>query len=292
MSTDSQSNQIKGFIGNQQVINFVDHCFVKGFPAQAFGVYGQRHIGKKHFVRSIANSYNCQPGVSFFSLAPEEDKRDISIEQIRDWQKLMRLSSVSGSYIVGLIENGEALNSASANALLKIIEEPPKNVLIFVCASSPNSLLLTIQSRLFAINLKKIDKDLLINELQNNNFPNDAIMKVIDLSLGLPGLAVKMINDDDYYQCWQKEINEINQMMDGPLAKRLIWLHELFEKKKIGESFQVTELLAKISLLVGKKAELNPSRFAHALAWLAESPKLLKGNVNQKLLFEKIILSL
>lgn len=282
--------KINGFIGNEKVTNFFNHCLANGFPAQVFGVYGQRHVGKKHLVRCLTQSLKCADGINFFSLKPEEEKRDISIEQIRDWQKMLKYKAVNDNYIVGLIESGEALNLNSANALLKIIEEPPKNVLIFVCAQSSNSLLPTIQSRLFAVNLKIVNSDDLGFGLQSLGVEEKLIDKVISLAGGLPGLALKMINDENYLNSWETDVEQINKIMDGSMDKKLLWLNKFFEATTIDlKSF---DLLSKIAFVVSEKARLNPEKYAHALAWLVESPKLIKGNVNQKLLIEKIILSL
>ena len=284
--------KIEDFIGNKQAVDFFNFCLENSFPAQAFGVYGPRHVGKKHLIRSLAKVLKCVPGVSYFNITPEEGKRDIAIEQIRDWQKLMRLSSTNGGYMIGVIEKGEALNSASANALLKIIEEPPKNVLIFICANSANSLIPTIQSRLLPINLKVTNSTLLKNELSNLKIPENNLKKIVELAVGLPGLAIKLNDNKEFFDLWLGQVNEIEKIINGSVDKRLIWLQSIFESKKAGEDFDPIQLLSKMAVLIGKKAEENPGKFAHALAWLAEAPKLIKGNVNQRLLFEKIILSI
>ncbi len=289
MSEVDICRKINGFIGNEKVTNFFNHCLVNGFPTQVFGLYGQRHVGKKHLVRCLTQSLESIEGLNFFSLKPEEEKRDISIEQIRDWQKLLKYKSVNDNYIVGLIESGEALNLSSANALLKIIEEPPKNVLIFVCAQTANSLLPTIQSRLFSINLKTVNSQELSYGLQSLGVDEKLINKVVTMASGLPGLALKMIKDDNYLKTWERDLEQINGVIDEPMDKRLMWLNKFFDTTV---DLKGLDLLSKIAFVVSQKARFNPEKYAHALAWLVESPKLIKGNVNQKLLIEKIILSL
>jgi hypothetical protein len=293
MEKGIKTNQIQGFIGNQQVIDFFNYCLENSFPAQAFGVYGPRHIGKKHLLRGLLNSLDCVPGVNYFKISLEDGKRDLAIEQIRDWQKLMRMCPANGGYMIGVIEHGEALNSASANALLKIIEEPPKHVLIFICANSANSLLPTIQSRLFAVNLSAVNH----NELRQGLLKVDGVREaqvneVVGLAGGLPGLACKLLNEPDFFKQWQERVDEMEKVVDGNVSSRLLWLQTLFENKKLSDDFDPTQILSKLALVIGQRLEKNPAKYAHALAWLAEAPKLLKGNVNQRLLFEKIILSL
>ncbi len=75
-------------------------------------------------------------------------KTQISVAQIRKLYDFLSLSShqVHGQRII-LISPAEALNLASANALLKMLEEPPANTLFLLVASQPQRLLPTIISR-------------------------------------------------------------------------------------------------------------------------------------------------
>ena len=73
--------------------------------------------------------------------------KDIRIEQIRAMAGFMNLSTHRNGFRVVLLYPAEALNTISANALLKTLEEPPPNtVLILVCARI-DRLLPTILSR-------------------------------------------------------------------------------------------------------------------------------------------------
>jgi len=75
-------------------------------------------------------------------------KTQISVDQIRQLYDYLSLSThqVQGHRII-LISPAEALNMASANALLKMLEEPPANTLFLLVASQPQRLLPTIISR-------------------------------------------------------------------------------------------------------------------------------------------------
>jgi len=81
-------------------------------------------------------------------------KSQISIAQIRQLNDYLSLSShqVNCRRIV-LISPAETLNMASANALLKILEEPPANTIFLLVTSQPQRLLATIISRCQAIDM-------------------------------------------------------------------------------------------------------------------------------------------
>ena len=78
----------------------------------------------------------------------EGTSKNISIESIRSIKKFVELSSHSiGGKKVILINNAESLTINAANALLKILEEPPENSFLILTAQNISSLLPTIISR-------------------------------------------------------------------------------------------------------------------------------------------------
>ena len=73
--------------------------------------------------------------------------REISVDQIRALSSFVNLSAHSGGYRVVLIHPAEAMNSNSANALLKTLEEPTDKLLFILVTNKPQQLLPTILSR-------------------------------------------------------------------------------------------------------------------------------------------------
>jgi len=72
---------------------------------------------------------------------------DISVEQARQAVDFVQLSTYRAGYRLVLVEPAEALNTASANALLKVLEEPPINTVFILVSHQPRQLLPTILSR-------------------------------------------------------------------------------------------------------------------------------------------------
>ncbi len=85
------------------------------------------------------------PDVSW--LRPQEDSRQIRIEQVRELSAELALTSHGGGYKVGIISPADALNRFAANALLKTLEEPPPRTLLILVASEPSRLPPTVLSR-------------------------------------------------------------------------------------------------------------------------------------------------
>jgi DNA polymerase-3 subunit delta' len=77
----------------------------------------------------------------------DEDAAEIKIAQIRDLLGTLGLRPLEGSQKIFIIDPADAMNPASANALLKGLEEPPEDSHFILLSSSPQSLLLTVRSR-------------------------------------------------------------------------------------------------------------------------------------------------
>lgn len=74
-------------------------------------------------------------------------KTTIGIEQVLAWQQKVYLKHYEGIYKISVIEQADAVTLPAANALLKVIEEPPERTVIILCAQNAEGILPTIQSR-------------------------------------------------------------------------------------------------------------------------------------------------
>ncbi|MDR2220481.1 MAG: DNA polymerase III subunit delta' [Methylobacillus sp.] len=78
---------------------------------------------------------------------PGKKSQVISIAQVRELAEFLNLSSHRARVRLVLLHPAEALNAAAANALLKMLEEPPPGVLFILVTHQPQRLLPTIRSR-------------------------------------------------------------------------------------------------------------------------------------------------
>lgn len=107
------------------------------------GAAGARPCGLCGSCRGIAVSQH--PDCLF--VAPEEDSREIRIDQIRQLVQELALTSHGGGYRGAVLQPADALNTNAANALLKTLEEPPPRVLLLLVAVQPARLPPTVLSR-------------------------------------------------------------------------------------------------------------------------------------------------
>lgn len=83
----------------------------------------------------------------FTELKPEEPGKAIKVDAVRDFTVALQLTSQFAVGKVGLIEPADAMNTASANALLKTLEEPAAGTLIILVTAHPARLPITVRSR-------------------------------------------------------------------------------------------------------------------------------------------------
>jgi len=83
----------------------------------------------------------------------------IKVDEVREINSFLSKKALDGSWRVVLIDCVDDLNTASANAILKILEEPPaKSILLLVC-HNPNKLLPTIRSRCAQLVLEPLSEE-------------------------------------------------------------------------------------------------------------------------------------
>lgn len=88
----------------------------------------------------------------------EKKKGIIGVDESVEVAKSISLKSYEGGYKISIIWLAENMNAASANKLLKLIEEPPDNTLIFLCVESLETILPTILSRTQVVRLAPLSE--------------------------------------------------------------------------------------------------------------------------------------
>ena len=85
--------------------------------------------------------------------------RNINVDQVRSLGELFDLTPALSPWRVVIIDAADDLERSAANALLKMLEEPPANCLFLLVAHAPGRLLPTIRSRCRKLELQRLDDD-------------------------------------------------------------------------------------------------------------------------------------
>ena len=126
-----------------------------------------------------------------------DGKTQISVEQIRDLKGFFNLTA-NAAYRVTLIDSADDLSIQAANALLKLLEEPPAYCLFLLVSHTPARLLPTLRSRCRRLQANRLsDPDMrTLMEALHADTPEDTIDTAIQLANGCPGLASQIIERD------------------------------------------------------------------------------------------------
>ncbi len=118
-------------------------------------------------------------------------KQDISVDQIRNLNQFFSLKPAMGGWRIGILDSLDEMNVSGLNAVLKTLEEPPANALLFLISHATAPVLPTIRSRCQTLRLRKLDNEdthrvLLANDVEN---PDNAL----SLVKGRPGRAADLL---------------------------------------------------------------------------------------------------
>jgi DNA polymerase-3 subunit delta' len=98
-------------------------------------------------------------------LEPLSNKKDISIQQVRELEKMLSFRSFSGRRKMAIIDPATLMNWPAQNALLKTLEEPPQGCILILIASNAGGLLPTVRSRVFALSFAPLPRQLMVSFL-------------------------------------------------------------------------------------------------------------------------------
>lgn len=91
----------------------------------------------------------------FSSVSPEEDKKQISVDQVRELCASLAMTSFrQAGYKVAIIQPAQQLTIAAANSLLKTLEEPAQRTVLILITTRSAGLLATLRSRCQHLNIR------------------------------------------------------------------------------------------------------------------------------------------
>lgn len=218
--------------------------------------------------------------------APEEKKKNISVDQIDRIREIAYLTPHTASGKVLIIEQADTMNAASQNKLLKVLEEPPPNVHFILLAESSNSLLETVVSRCTVFSLSEPDLDSALSYLTDKGYDlenavamlranNNNIGKTLE-SLGSSKISLGIEVARDFF-----DVIERGRRLDA------LKLTMALDKNR-GEVAKFTKELKDILIeKIKKSSKLRATKHEYARMFdtVCEMEELLITNVNLSLFF-------
>ena len=129
---------------------------------QAYLFCGSAGTGKTTSARIFANDVNGGKGKPI----EIDGASNNGVDNIRSIIDDCRMKSLDSKYKVYIIDEVHMLSIGAFNALLKVLEEPPKGVIFILCTTDPHKIPATILSRLQRFDFKRIPQFDIVQRLQ------------------------------------------------------------------------------------------------------------------------------
>jgi len=153
-------------IGQEHVTTPLSNALSSGNIHHAYLFSGPRGCGKTSSARIMARSLNCEKGPTPNPCGTCQSCKDLVangsgsldvieldaathglVDDARDLRDKAFFAPVSSRYKIYIIDEAHQLGPGAANALLKVVEEPPAHVLFIFATTEPEKLIATIRSR-------------------------------------------------------------------------------------------------------------------------------------------------
>jgi DNA polymerase-3 subunit delta' len=201
---------LERFLGNDPVREYLARSWQQGQLPQALLISGPEGIGKTTLAYGLMRRIAAGPGDPETEHHAKKVERgthpdmiavtgkdsasaQILVGEIRELEERIHTAPLEASHKMALIEPADRMNASSANALLKVLEEPPPRLIFFLITSEPNRLLPTIRSRCASIELQPVAREPLTRWLVDRHKMSEESARLAALlAEGRPGRALRL----------------------------------------------------------------------------------------------------
>ena len=224
--------------------------------------------------------------------APEDGKKSITVAQIRALRSEAYIKPHMARRRAFIIDKADSMNEQAQNALLKVLEEPPGDIIFILIAESAAALLDTIISRCTLLSLVPPEMSEAAEYVKNNSdYTDGQIKSALECTGGNIGAALEILGGGGTAaQSAAKRFAEL--LISGDEAE-MLKITAQFEKSRVMADEFFKEL--KLATAAEIKKRLHSASSAKALTRfydrLSEYENALQTNVNLSLLFCALVCS-
>ena len=208
-------------------------------------------------------------------------KTAITVDETRKLGKFFGQTSGTGNWRIAIIDPADDMNANAANALLKILEEPPRRSMLLLLAHSPGKLLPTIRSRCMRLRLNPLDRGDMLSALGHLGvkMPAGQEEQIVSMADGSVAEALVLVNHGglDILAAFRDIIadpgparrRKMQKLADVLSGKDAGMIHDFFISRVTGELMAMAraravagdaataDRLAKLSSDLGEKIALS-----------------------------------
>lgn len=333
-----------GIQGQERAVALLQRALARDRLAHAYLFIGPPGVGKKRTAYALAQAVLCdaQPRIGcgtctscalvaagvhpdVLLLRREPGKQGLGIDQVRDLQRLLGLRPVQGKKKIALLDDAHLLHPPAQSALLKLLEEPPGDVLLILLTVNSATLSRPLVSRCQQVRFGLLPLPLVETLLVREHGKDPATARTLALySQGSLGRALSLdpkvfIEERQYLE---EELQQLTGSSFATLSRFAEWLvadrvkkpaktGELPETRTAGDRLELVlswyeEVLRcallgqeavirhtdRIPALVRTASELGATGALQHLALVYETLQALQRNANRQLAVEDMLLQL
>jgi DNA polymerase-3 subunit delta' len=312
-----------GVIGHAWAVDLLQRQMAQGKMHHAYLITGPEGVGRKQLALAFAQAVLCEtpptsgawcgecracrqvpvrtyPDLHWLERA--EGKQGLVIEQVRELQRQVSLSSMAGGARVAVLVDFDRASEGAANALLKTLEEPPRRVHLVLTASDAEDVPATIASRCEVLMLRPVPLEQIVPVLERGGARRAEAQHAAAMAAGRPELARQLIADPGLRRRWEAHAAELGEVLGLDLAGRFALADRWKEDEHLGERLAVwSGMLAEAlraspqSPTVGGEAgalPLDPAAVRRALDSTLRTSQALERSANARLALETMMLDL
>lgn len=293
--------KLTNFIGNEKVIDRLSKLMESGRFPHALIIEGEEGIGKKTLAKDIACALVCRgndkpcgecaqykkaigaihPDISEY--IPAGTANSFHVDTVRNIINDAYIQPNEADYKIYILANAHCMNQNAQNALLKILEEPPKYVVFILTTNSKSALLSTVLSRSVCVSLEGVDIERAANYITSHceNVDYNTAKKTVETFNGNIGKAIDSLQDSKTSELVDV-CNKICKALATSNEYEMMTLCSVFQKDRQGVVF-ACDLLKSIfrdALFAGESSE--------HISGQEESAALLKSSLSRQSLIKLI----
>ena len=293
--------KLTNFIGNEKVIDRLSKLIESGRFPHALIIEGEEGIGKKTLAKDIACALVCRgndkpcgecaqckkaigaihPDISEY--IPAGTANSFHVDTVRNIINDAYVQPNEADYKIYILANAHCMNQNAQNALLKILEEPPKYVVFILTTNSKSALLSTVLSRSVCVSLEGVDIERAANYITSycENVDYNTAKKTVETFNGNIGKAIDSLQDSKTSELVDV-CNKICKALATSNEYEMMTLCSVFQKDRQGVVF-ACDLLKSIfrdALFAGESSE--------HISGQEESAALLKSSLSRQSLIKLI----
>lgn len=284
----------ENLIGNDKVKDILSK--IKE-PSHAYMFLGTEGVGKFLFAKEFAYKWLCTSDSSkpcgecksciqfkggnnmdFNVIEPEKDS--IKINQIRELIKKTYEKPLESNKKVYIINDADKMTIPAQNALLKVLEEPSKYVMIILVGENEHLFLNTIKSRCIKVNFQKLENTELKRYIEENNRSFDE--RFLDIYQGSIGNIERLEGKEESYLELEKLINVGQKINKITFVKNCT---------KIVTKDNINEMLQYINLLLFKSGKVEV-KYLEAIKYVNNAMKQCESNCNVEMILDNMFFNI